>query len=232
MSVAGVQHARQLMSTCQSPDSKLSLYTRAHCGRPQTIMGRTIQTACGLAIRCSLKSDCRMQISDCLAYSASDFFCWHDKPMTCPCLIVFNVYYFVFWCLIVFCVLCFFCIWALVSHSLIGVGDGVAGARAPPQISGKIFLGQMSRKFGHFVNFSCIHFRAKIKCLACPQSWLSSYAYVVSADFCHLDYCNNAVNALWLCYCLWTEFSQTPIYLSCAIYLPGAVWRTERPPTD
>jgi len=47
----------------------------------------------------------------------------------------------------------------------------------PPKkkIGKKYFSGKNHVKFGHFVNFSCMYFRAK---MSCPQSWLSSYAYV------------------------------------------------------
>jgi len=38
---------------------------------------------------------------------------------------------------------------------LIGVGDGIRE---------KIFFGQNHAKFGHFVNFSCTYFRAKMSC--------------------------------------------------------------------
>ena len=38
-----------------------------------------------------------------------------------------------------------------------------------------IFLDKYHKKFGHFVNFSYTYFLAK---MSCPQSWLSSYAYV------------------------------------------------------
>jgi len=37
------------------------------------------------------------------------------------------------------------------------------------------FLDKYHKKFGHFVNFSYTYFLAK---MSCPQSWLSSYAYV------------------------------------------------------
>ena len=46
--------------------------------------------------------------------------------------------------------------------------EGAGGIRE------KYFSGKNHVKFGHFVNFSCIYYRAK---MSCPQSWLSSYAY-------------------------------------------------------
>ena len=49
----------------------------------------------------------------------------------------------------------------------IGVGDGGSGrAVAPPapKFGQKLFSGKNRVKFEHFVNFSCIYFRAKMSC--------------------------------------------------------------------
>jgi len=49
-------------------------------------------------------------------------------------------------------------------HITIGVGDGGHGGTCPLPNSGKYFSGKNHVKFGHFVNFSCIYFPAKMSC--------------------------------------------------------------------
>ena len=46
----------------------------------------------------------------------------------------------------------------------IGVGDGGTGGHLSPQNSGKYFSGKYHVKFGQFVNFSYIYFRAEMYC--------------------------------------------------------------------
>jgi len=73
--------------------------------------------------------------------------------------------------------------WQKHELKFIGVGDG--GGVGPPNSDKNYFLGKNRVKFGHFVNFSCIYFRAK---MSSPQSWLSSYAYakVTKSRFCFM----------------------------------------------
>jgi len=54
----------------------------------------------------------------------------------------------------------------------IGIGDGRQGGICPPKFGKTYFSGNV--KFGHFLKFSYVYFRAKI---SCTQSWLSSYMY-------------------------------------------------------
>jgi len=56
--------------------------------------------------------------------------------------------------------------WSGGVRKCIGVGDEGQGGSCPlPQIRAKtIFWGKNRVKFGHFVNFSCIYFRAKMSC--------------------------------------------------------------------
>ena len=43
----------------------------------------------------------------------------------------------------------------------IGIGYGDRGTSPLPQKTGKYFSGKCHEKFGHFVNFSYVYFRAK-----------------------------------------------------------------------
>jgi len=63
----------------------------------------------------------------------------------------------------------YFCI------NYIGVGDGGRGAVAPKFGQKLFFSGKNRVKFGHFVNFSCIYFRAKMSCP--PKLTELLYAY-------------------------------------------------------
>jgi len=61
------------------------------------------------------------------------------------------------------------------------------GAVAPPQIRAKtIFFGQNRVKFGHFVDFSCIYFRAKMspppKLTELLRLWLVMFSIVTLAN--------------------------------------------------
>jgi len=51
-----------------------------------------------------------------------------------------------------------------------GIGVEAGGTSPLPKIGKKYFSGNYHVKFGHFVNFSYIYFRARMSCPQMPQS--------------------------------------------------------------